>query len=204
MTALPEYRACELCPQTRTCQFCDFEALKATVEGRPWPSKYVYTAEGYKLVISFEKDNVPPNPVKGKMVQLQFGVTDSEQAKQQRLDVLSAFIKSGAEMTTEVKEWLAGMLSSQSDSLCQLGISFRTTGAPSKHDIIRHHTAVQEYERLRASGVMEIKAKEVVVKGYDLTQRQLNEAILAYGDKVKEKSGILPAKRRRGRPKKYQ
>ena len=60
MTALPEHKACDLCPQTRSCRFCDFDALKATVENRPWPSKYVYTAEGYKLVISYNVNNAPP------------------------------------------------------------------------------------------------------------------------------------------------
>ncbi len=48
------------------------------------------------------------------------------------------------------------------------------------------------------------KAKEKVVKGYDLKQRNLNTEILAYDDEHTKKVGLELKKRGRGRPKKYQ
>jgi len=196
------YEECKICHQTRSCRFCDFEALKATVEGRPYPSKYIKTFEGYKKVISFDNSNIPPNSLrKKKGVLVKYAKTQAYD-----LEVLSAFLLSQAEITQDVRLWLAGLFSQKSDYCYQLKISGRAkqgiTGRP-KISKNRNWLAVEEYKNLVPQlGIS--KAKEKIMKSYDLESRELNESIKYYDDEQLKKTGKEPLKRNRGRPKKYE
>ncbi len=204
---MAEYQECSLCSQTRSCQFCDFEALKATVENRLWPQKYIRTPEGYKKVICFDASNVPPNPMKPtkrdekRKLSLRFG----EIPRGYNLEVLAAYMQSNAEITREARLWLSELFSKKSGYAYKLTISGRADeGIADKQENgeTPHWYAVKDYKALREA-IGDTKAKEKIVKSYNISQRKLNEAIIEYEDEESKKAGLEPKKRQRGRPKKY-
>ena len=176
----------------------DFEALKATVENRPHTHKYMRTAEGYQKSVSFDKNNIPPNPIMIGGLKVNFGTTP----ERYNLEVLSAFLKSNRDIGIEERKWLANLFSEIGDYEYQLSISRRNRQGRPESSRTKHWYAVQEYKDLIGSGTSESKAKEKIVKSYDLTQEELNAAITAYDDEQLKKAGLEPKKRKRGRPKK--
>lgn len=180
--------------------FCDLETLKATVQGRPSPYRYVRVMSHYKKVIAFNEFNESPKARvahKKGGVELSYGQTPLAAD----MEPLAYILRTGQGLTSEAREWLAQMLTGVDEYGYGLKLLRPNKEGDKKRRDYKNWVAVEEYEAL-AKSEGDNKARNSVRTAYGLSDRQMSESIKQREIQQHKEAGTEPPTKKRGRPRK--